>query len=616
MKNARIALSPISRLKQGELNNVYSLQIMRKVWKIGTRWGDYGPSNLDLFFNYGCAFFNVDGSRIGDYTRAQPGDLLLVCDRSRPVAIAQMTSAFTDYAESGINFCELDKKEWVDPYSIVICKVRFHMIPNGEMVDWHNDSRKRFCSHSTGEIVNEKWEQYENAAARGAFDIKCRTVSFLASDTESGVFSPLIRYRVPVYQRPYSWGEQELRRLMEDLREAVRNTEPVFLGTMQLSAPIPLGEAGCAYDIIDGQQRTTTLMLLRCLLEEKLGRLKTDDGRERLYITHVNRGAAQRELDEFWNAWRKGELTSCSSDKNPYLSNIACLNNLLDEYFFSKEEDGSSISPEKLLDFLETNLRFVVIETHAGLSKTLRIFNTINTTGLDLGADDLFKIRFYEYRKDVVRDSDDVFDSISGVYERVSEARKKAVGGFTFSMSDVLDVYKRVLIAKYKMKSDLDRFATPRFFESLFDSLLNVRRWPEFKDVDVELKVEDLDGIVDAFEIMSKAFKENDHLYVMHHFLLETRYGFVWNYLAVALFFRSITPDEVLEFETHLFKLLVPPSLRWAKMVYSVQSELWKILHALPDNEGKGVDLLGTLLRWVTKNAHHMGYTRGYPLVA
>ena len=25
---------------------------------------------------------------------------------------------------------------------------------------------------------------------------------------------------------------------------------------------------------------------------------------------------------------------------------------------------------------------------------------------------------------------------------------------------------------------------------------------------------------------------------------------------------------------------------------------------------------IGTLLRWVTKNAHHMGYTRGYPLVA
>ena len=49
MKNARITLSPISRLKQGELNNVYSLLIMRKVRKIGTRWGNYGPGNLDLF---------------------------------------------------------------------------------------------------------------------------------------------------------------------------------------------------------------------------------------------------------------------------------------------------------------------------------------------------------------------------------------------------------------------------------------------------------------------------------------------------------------------------------------------------------------------------------------
>lgn len=71
MKNARITLSPISRLKQGELNNVYSLLIMRKVRKIGTRWGNYGPGNLDLFFNYEYTFFNEDGGRYGDYTRAK-----------------------------------------------------------------------------------------------------------------------------------------------------------------------------------------------------------------------------------------------------------------------------------------------------------------------------------------------------------------------------------------------------------------------------------------------------------------------------------------------------------------------------------------------------------------
>lgn len=456
----------------------------------------------------------------------------------------------------------------------------------------------------TNETINNQ------CSFNGIFDIKSRTEELLSSGAARGIFSQCICYHIPIYQRPYSWGEPQLRRLLEDLKEGVVNDEPMFLGTMQLSAPRPQepGDAssGVAFDIIDGQQRTTTLMLLRCLLEERLGKTPVDDGREKNYFTHVNRGAAQRDLDEFWTVWNKKELSTCKLDSdntNPYLANIAILNNLLDDYFLNVEDEESNIGLNGLLNFIEHNLRFVVIETHAGISKTLKIFNTINTTGLDLGSDDLFKIRFYEYRKDIRQDKDDVFDKISAVYQRITEAQRDRTGGMYYSMGDVLDVYKRILIAKHNLQGGLDTFATPRFFEGLFDTLLHVRTWKEFKNADVDMQIEDLDAIVDAFETVSKAFKENEHLRIMHHFLWETRYGHAWNLLVAALYFKAITPNEMLDFDTLLFKLLVPSSLYWAKRVYAVQGKLMEILHKLPEHQGKGIELLkGYLLKGLDKD--------------
>lgn len=444
----------------------------------------------------------------------------------------------------------------------------------------------------------------ENQYTSNSFEIISKTVELLTSDSATGIFAEHICYYIPVYQRPYSWGEPQLRRLLEDLKEGVVNEEPMFLGTMQLSAPRPIHQdnpsAGLVYDIIDGQQRTTTLLLLRCLLEERLEITPKDDWREKNYVTQVNRGSAQKDLDEFWTVWRNKELSACKLDAenvNPYLANIATLNYLLDDYFLNADNEDSNIGLERLLDFIEHNLRFVIIETHAGISKTLKIFNTINTTGLDLGADDLFKIRLYEYRKDECQDTDDVFDKISKVYQRVAETQRDGMGGLPYSMGDVFDVYKRILIARHDLRRDLDTLSTPRFFEGLFDSLLHVRSWKEFKNAKVEMQVEDLDAIVDAFENVSKAFKENEHLRIMHRFLWETRYGHAWNFLVAALYFKAISPNEMLDFDTLLFKLLVPPSLYWAKRVYAVQGNLMEILCKLPQSQGKGIELLKEYLQ-------------------
>ena len=73
-------------------------------------------------------------------------------------------------------------------------------------------------------------------------------------------------FRIPLYQRPYAWGEDEVLQLIVDLKqfqERNQKNKGYFLGN------IVVYKEGGVYDVIDGQQRLTTLYLLLKYLEKK-----------------------------------------------------------------------------------------------------------------------------------------------------------------------------------------------------------------------------------------------------------------------------------------------------------------------------------------------------------
>lgn len=76
-------------------------------------------------------------------------------------------------------------------------------------------------------------------------------------------------YTVPLYQREYAWGREEIWQLLDDLREAFAadRTRNYHLGSLTV---FPRRGAGGAleYELIDGQQRAITLGLLLRLLPE------------------------------------------------------------------------------------------------------------------------------------------------------------------------------------------------------------------------------------------------------------------------------------------------------------------------------------------------------------
>lgn len=92
--------------------------------------------------------------------------------------------------------------------------------------------------------------------------------------TQSGMLEllgrPDAQLVVPVYQRVYSWTKPQLRQLWDDLSAAGEQGAPHFMGSIFFSDDGPT-EAGIGQlDIIDGQQRLTTLTLLLCAVRDHL----------------------------------------------------------------------------------------------------------------------------------------------------------------------------------------------------------------------------------------------------------------------------------------------------------------------------------------------------------
>ena len=75
------------------------------------------------------------------------------------------------------------------------------------------------------------------------------------------VFNGKTRYLVPIYQRNYAWKSEEIEQMLDDLWDAMRDEKDYFLGNLIVTSS--RGSAvSPVYEVIDGQQRLTTLYLL------------------------------------------------------------------------------------------------------------------------------------------------------------------------------------------------------------------------------------------------------------------------------------------------------------------------------------------------------------------
>ena len=75
---------------------------------------------------------------------------------------------------------------------------------------------------------------------------------------------PTSYFQIPDYQRPYDWGDEEIQQLWDDIYSAFDGQEDFyFLGPMVL-----VKTEDEHFEVVDGQQRLTTLTILFCVLRD------------------------------------------------------------------------------------------------------------------------------------------------------------------------------------------------------------------------------------------------------------------------------------------------------------------------------------------------------------
>jgi hypothetical protein len=390
------------------------------------------------------------------------------------------------------------------------------------------------------------------------------------------------QFIIPIYQRPYSWSEKQIRKFISDIFVSFwgynkdSNAEPMFIGTMQLSEKDKNGKQ----NIIDGQQRITTfLILLKVLAIRNPSSTELNNFDFNWLTTNVNNGKQQENLKELINSTTL-EIEN-NNNLNKYLNNAQFINQILQEQTKQETENSQVFSLSNFLEHLYSKIYFVVIETQASLSKTLKIFDAINTTGLDLGAGDIFKIRMYEYLNKE-GNNDDVFNQISALYESIDSKNKLANRQVT-DIRGILHIYQFHLIAKYKLPTVLYSYGTDNFYDRLFETLFNINKWDHFKNNvengKLKLDLTEISDLIDIRFEWEEKWSLGDYGTAENASMLRlwwwSRYGRFWNLIFVFLYKHKDDIEKyqkLYSFSNRLIKLYLLYSIYYQKSVNEMNS--------------------------------------------
>lgn len=215
----------------------------------------------------------------------------------------------------------------------------------------------------------------------GLFEPSTKNILKLLGDADSFYF-------IPDYQRPYSWTDDQVEELWDDLFDAWENKlEAYFLGPM-----IFIRSSNGEFEVVDGQQRLATLIILFCVLRnEKLSQnnnilnsiksIVNNKPRIKLVPQHKN-------YDQLINQIVNNKNLPRDKPTRNELGNNPLLNTL---YIF--KEKLKEFEKNKIESFVNYIFNKVVVITIICSHKThaIKLFQTLNTRGLDLSTADLIK---------------------------------------------------------------------------------------------------------------------------------------------------------------------------------------------------------------------------------
>lgn len=227
------------------------------------------------------------------------------------------------------------------------------------------------------------------------------------------VFDDDFLYKVPNYQRPYAWEWEHARELFEDVRDAARSVRPgvatddYFLGCIVVVKSNGDPES----ELVDGQQRLTTLTMLFCALRDavlcddtagahQVNQWVWQQGNQYQGTENIARLALREQDDPFFRN-RVQTIGALSHEAQAPSPKTETQKRILDNAtrLFGAVKELDANERNELITYLVNHCFLVVVAT-SNTSAANRIFGVLNTRGLDLSPTDILKSRIAQSASD------------------------------------------------------------------------------------------------------------------------------------------------------------------------------------------------------------------------
>lgn len=268
-------------------------------------------------------------------------------------------------------------------------------------------------------------------------------------------------YRVPDYQREYVWGEtdpkgeggEEVDQFLSDIHAEYEGATKDFAPEYFIGTIVVCKDESDVYELIDGQQRTTTAYLTLCALRDALAEL--DQGvpeelksqiasstidwqgesvaRFRLELQYEDSGGILIQYAE-------GHGPSADTERTRSIRNIGNAYKTVREFIATTLGDDPA-AIRKFHGYLTNKVKVIRIQTPT-IAKALKIFETINDRGVGLDAMDLLKnLLFMNAKETEYTKLKDIWKQLT---DEIYKAREKPLRFLRYYLLATFDVDTRL----------------------------------------------------------------------------------------------------------------------------------------------------------------------------
>lgn len=218
------------------------------------------------------------------------------------------------------------------------------------------------------------------------FTPETKSVKALFLDTD-------VRYSIPNYQRPYAWKKEQVEQLWYDILEAYQNNKSApdsdlnyFLGSI-----VVVGKND--YEVVDGQQRLTTLTILFYVLQDLAKKGEIDLSEDQVsYISACLKDVHTKRQKLKTHIQNQVEFEEMFKEQIDYSNKSGFLapKNAIEFKRLILDIKTANLNLEDFVNYLLNNTKIIRISC-TDVNPAIKLFSVLNARGMDLQLTDLIK---------------------------------------------------------------------------------------------------------------------------------------------------------------------------------------------------------------------------------